>query len=165
MAGTSVMVKTVRPYGAVTYELGKPNWQGRRIPDIRNPSNIIQLNEHRLIDVLILGDDFLTQSEFESGLQSWIDDFYKLKVYDTFCGAFRIRALYRHSSERSSKNRDSYYRVKVTENDKAVDGGSWWGEDSDDSLIFRQRVFHEVDSFSDINLGSCWVLGSFSSLS
>lgn len=152
MADTSVVAGTGRADGSTPYELGKPNWQNRRIPDIGNPSSTVQINASRLIDVLILGDGFQSQSEFDAGLQSWIDDIYNLKVYDLFRGAFRIRALYRHSSERASKDRDSYYRVKVTDDDKGVSGGSWWDGDSDENLVFRQRVFEDVDSFADINL-------------
>lgn len=152
MADKSVVAGTTRADGSVPYAMGKPNWQHRRIPDIRHLSSTVQITENNLIDVLILGDGFQTPSEFESGIQGWIDDFYDLKVYDIFQGAFRIRALYQQSSERASKDRDSYYRVKITDDDKGVSSGSWWDGDSGDDLVFRQRVFDDVDSFSDINL-------------
>ena len=112
MADTSVVAGASRADGSIPYELGKPNWQARTIPDIRNPSSSVQIGESRLLDVLILGDGFLTQAEFEEGLQDWIDVFYGLKVYDVFQGAFRIRGRYRESSERASADRDSYYRVR-----------------------------------------------------
>jgi hypothetical protein len=107
MADTSVVAGASRADGSIPYELGKPNWQTRTIPDIRHPSSTIQIPESRLIDVMILGDGFQTSAEFEAGLRGWIDDFYDLKVYDTFQGAFRIRAVYRRSSQRASSSRDS----------------------------------------------------------
>ena len=112
----------------------------------------MQITESRLIDVLILGDGFENQADFEAGLQGWIDDVYDLKVYDLFQGAFRVRALYRQSAEPASTDRDSFYRVKITDDDKRVASGSWWNGDSGDDLVFRQRLFEDVDSFSDINL-------------
>jgi hypothetical protein len=152
MADTSVVAGTARTDGSVPYELGQPNWDARTIPDIRNPSSTVQISESRLIDVLILGDGFQTQAEFEAGLQDWIDAFYVQKVYDLFQGAFRIRALYRESDERASVQRDSYYRVKITSDDEGVESGGWWEESTGDGLVFRERVFEDVDSFADINL-------------
>jgi hypothetical protein len=152
MADTSVVAGTVRADGSVPYDLGKPNWETHTIPDVRRPSSSLQIPESRLIDVLILGDGFTTQVEFETGLQDWIDAFYDLKVYDTFQGAFRIRALYRASAERASEDRDSHYRVEITDDDRGVASGSWWESDSGDGLVFRERLFEDVDSFPDINL-------------
>jgi hypothetical protein len=151
MADTSVVAGPLRTDGSVPYELGKPNWETRTIPNIRNPSSSLQLGENRVVDVLILGDGYLTQAEFEAGLQSWIDDFYDLKVYDVFRGAFRIRALYRQSPQRASADRDSFYRVNVTDDDREIPDGSWWDTASGDTLVFRRRVFEDVDSFVDIN--------------
>src|SRR5688500_15072262 len=102
MADMPVIAGPSRADGALPDELGKSNWEPRTIPDIRNPSSSLRITENRFIDVLILGDGFQTQAEFEAGLHSWIDNFYDLKVYDTFQGAFRIRALYRESAERAS---------------------------------------------------------------
>jgi hypothetical protein len=151
MADTSVVAGAARADGSIPYELGKPNWTSRTIPDIRNPSSSIQLRESRLIDVLILGDGFRTREEFEAGLQDWIDAFYDLAVYDVFQGAFRIRGLYRQSSERASADRDSYYRVRITSGDDEVAKGGWWEENHGDGLEFRRRMFEDVDSFADIN--------------
>ncbi len=67
-------------------------------------------------------------------------------------GAFRVRALYQQSSEFASKNRDSYYRVKVNDDNAGVSSGSWWLGDSGNGFVFRHRVFEDVDSFADINL-------------
>lgn len=152
MADTSVVAGPSRADGSVPYGLGKPNWETRRIPDIRRPASPLQISESRLIDVMILGDGFQTTAEFAAGLQSWIDDFYDLKVYDTFQGAFRIRALYRRSSQRASGARGSYYRVKVNAAGDGVESGSWWDGDAGDDLVFRRRVFEDADSFSDVNL-------------
>ncbi len=152
MADTSVVAGPARADGSIPYELGKPNWQARTLPDIRRPASTLQIPESRLIDVVILGDGFQTSAEFEAGLQDWINDFYDLKVYDTFRGAFRIRALYRRSQARASDARDSYYRVKVDAGGDGVEGGSWWDADDADSRVFRRHVFDDIDSFADVNL-------------
>lgn len=150
MADTTVVAGAARADGSVPYELGRPNWIGRRIPDIREPSSEVTLPESRLIDVLILGDGFLTQAEFENGIQAWITAFYRVNVYDVFQGAFRVRALYRQSADRASDSRDSYYRVRLTDSG-GVDGGGWVGGSSPDDQTFRSRLFADVDSFDDIN--------------
>ncbi|MCU0300145.1 MAG: M64 family metallopeptidase [Candidatus Nanopelagicales bacterium] len=150
MADTSVSAGAAREDGSVPYELGKPNWQGREIPDIDDPSRSSRILEGRMCDVLILGDGFQSRAEFEQQLASWISSFYALTVYDVFRGAFRVRALYRHSAERASPSRGSYYRVSIEEG-KVADG-EWWEGSSDDDVTFRQRVFEDVDSFPDVNL-------------
>jgi hypothetical protein len=150
MADMSVSAGAARVDGSVPYELGKPNWQARRIPDIGDPSQSSRILESRLCDVLILGDGFQSQAEFETQLVSWIRSFYALTVYDVFRGAFRVRALYRHSAQRASPSRGSYYRVSIDAGKVAA--GEWWEGTSDDDVTFRQRVFEDVDSFPDVNL-------------
>lgn len=152
MAEQCYVAGPARKDGSVPYEVCKADWQDRRIPDIRNPSSQVQLLENRLIDVLILGDGFKDQVDFESVLHGWIDSFHALKVYDVFRGAFRIRALFRASSELASTDRGSYYRVKVNDEGDGVSWSDWWKGDSGDALVFRQRLFDDVDSFPDINL-------------
>ncbi|HHJ15495.1 MAG TPA: hypothetical protein ENJ80_02240 [Gammaproteobacteria bacterium] len=152
MADTSVVAGPARTDGSIPYEIGKVNWKDRTIPDIRNPSAQVQIEENRLIDVVILGDGFTCQEDFESLLAGWIDSFYDLKVYDLFRGVFRIRALYRESPEYASKDRNSYYRVKVDNDGIRVSGGSWWRGDTGAALAFRERLFADVDSFPGINL-------------
>jgi hypothetical protein len=139
--------------GRVRYELGKANWQDRCIPDIGNPSAMVQIPESRLIDVVILGDGYETAASFESLLQSWLNDFSKLTVYETFAGAFRIRALYEPSSEPASSSRDSFYRTYVKSDDSAMfTDESWWSADDNDGQVFRDGLFAAVDSFSGVNL-------------
>ncbi len=150
MADTTVSAQTARADGSVPYLIGQPNWQSRSVPDINDPTSNVTLLERQLIDVLILGDGFLSQTEFESSLQAWIDDFFKLAVYEVFKGAFRIRALYRSSAVRSGSARDSYYRVKMTDSG-GVSGDGWYDNNTGDDLVFKQTLFADVDSFSDIN--------------
>ncbi len=150
MADTSVIAQQARDDGSIPYLIGAPNWSARTIPDLRNPSGTVTLLERQLIDVLILGDGYLTQSEFETSLQAWIDDFFKLKVYEVFKGAFRIRALFRASDVRCGDARRSYYRVKLTDSG-GVDGGDWSDNNSGDDLVFKARLFEDVESFTDIN--------------
>ena len=146
MTDTSVIAGPIRADGSIPYELGKPNWVVRTIPNIRSVSSTVTIPANRLIDVLILGDGFQNQAEFEDGLQSWIVAFYQLKVYDIFRGAFRIRALFRESQVRASKNRGSFYAVKITEDDLGVVKGV-----SEEDIKFRRLVFEDVDSFPNIN--------------
>lgn len=150
MADLSVVAGATRADGSVPYDLGRPNWINRRIPNIRRPNVTVRLPESRMLDVLILGDGYQTQTEFEDLLDDWIDGFYKLKIYEVFQGAFRIRALYRQSSEPASDDRDSYYRVKLTSSG-GVDGGSWVEDGGTDNETFRDRLFSDVDSFAGIN--------------
>jgi hypothetical protein len=44
--------------GQISYELGKPNWEARVIPDIRRPGRATVVDEPRMIDVITLGDRF-----------------------------------------------------------------------------------------------------------
>ena len=72
MIDTSI-VATPLPDGRVSYTLGEPNWSGRRIPDIRRPGETVQIADDRMIDVVILGDGFTTQSQFTTALGDLAD--------------------------------------------------------------------------------------------
>lgn len=151
MADISVVAGPVRSDGSITYELGRPNWIGRRIPNIRRTHVTVRLPESRMIDVLILGDGYTDRAQFEGELQDWIEEFYRLKVYDTFQGAFRVRALYRPSSGPAGDDRQSYYRVKLTSSG-GVASGSWVDGTTGDDALFRERLFDDMGTFSDTNL-------------
>ena len=157
MADLTITARPARADGSVPYNLGRPNWVRRTIPNILRRNGRVRLPESRMIDVLILGDGYQAQSEFEDKLEDWLDSFYKVKVYDVFQGAFRIRALYRQSSERASDDRDSYYRVKLTSSG-GVNGDGWQEDSGTDNQVFRDRMFTAVDSFSDINT-RCYPVG------
>lgn len=145
--------KTNETDGRVRYTLGQPNWADRRIPDIRHPPATVQLVESRLIDVILLGDGYDTAADFEAQLRGWLSDFSKLKVYTTFAGAFRIRALFEPSDEPASTTRDSYYRCRVEADGKGISfEDSWWTADDTDGLRFRERLYAAVGSFTDANL-------------
>lgn len=145
MTDTSVIAGPTRADGSIPYELGKPNWVGRTIPNIRAPSSTVQIRANQLIDVLILGDGFMEPTEFEKALQEWIGLFYRLKVYDIFRGAFRIRALYHRSLAPASAHLHSRYRVRVAKNHIDVESGT------EKDPKFRELLFKDVDSFANIN--------------
>ncbi len=137
----------------IRYELGRGNWENREIPDLRNPGDTATIAENRLVDVIILGDGYTDPADFRAQLQRWLDDFFALDVYERFAGAFRVRALYTASDEPASKDRGSYYRVPIKENDTSIlDSSGWWAAGDADGLVFRERLFEAVDSFPDVNL-------------
>ena len=86
--------------------------------------------ENCLVDVIILGDGFISPSDFRDALADWLNDFFALKIYDVFAGAFRIRALFTRSMP-ASEDRESYYGCRV--NDEATD--IWL----DDRVVVRRR--------------------------
>jgi hypothetical protein len=145
--------------GRVRYTLGGPNWAERRIPDIRRPGETVQVDEDRMIDVIILGDGFTAESQFIEALTEWLREHLALKVYDTFAGCLRIRALYTPSVEPASSTRGSFYRCLTSS-----DGGSlatdrlnaegetedydWWLADDADGRAFREAFWAGVDTFS-----------------
>ncbi len=53
--------------GQISYELGKPNWEARVIPDIRRPGRATVVDEQRMIDVITLGDRFTGAALLPSG--------------------------------------------------------------------------------------------------
>jgi hypothetical protein len=54
--------------GRIRYELGRPNWQARRIPDIRSPGATVQIAADRLIDIVVLGDGYTDAADFRAAL-------------------------------------------------------------------------------------------------
>jgi hypothetical protein len=154
---------------AVRYELGAGNWRppsgGPWIPDLANPGATISLADNQVIDVLILGDGYETRDSFESQLTKWLTDFYGVDVYNRFAGAFRIRALFRKSSQPCSQDRTSFYRVAMgADGDDAgeVATGDWETDGGVDSTFFRQQLFDSINAFAlnrttypfDLDVGS-----------
>lgn len=140
---------------AVRYELGAGNWRppggGPRIPDLANPGATIGLTDGQVIDVLILGDGYETRDSFESRLTNWLTDFYAVDVYNRFAGAFRIRALFRRSSEPCSPGRKSFYRVPIGssgDDEGEVATGGWETAAGTDNTFFRQQLFDSFDTFA-----------------
>lgn len=146
------IAKATERNGRMRYELGPGNWRDRFIPSIRNPAGRVRLPERRMIDVVILGDGYTTAADFETQLDDWLDEFAAMTVYETFAGAFRIRALYEPSSEPASPARNSFYRCAVDDDATGISfDGSWWTADDADGQVFRDRLFAAVDSFADVN--------------
>lgn len=140
--------------GRIRYDLGKPNWDQRRVPDIHQPATTTAVAPDRTIDIVILGDGFTTPTDFVSSLTEWLTDFYTVQVYATFAGCLRIRALYTRSRVPASANRDSAYRVDVSDDGAEIvlDEGAWWAADDADGVAFRTALWEGVDSFEDVNL-------------
>lgn len=139
--------------GRIRYDLGKPNWLNRRVPDIRQPSSTIQIPEDRLIDIVILGDGFKEPSAFRAAIVDWLDGFYDVEVYERFAGAFRIRALYTPSEQPASQDRHSYYRCRVNDAGTKISmDDAWWQSNDAAGVDFRARLFQAIDSLSGVNL-------------
>jgi hypothetical protein len=137
--------------GKIRYTLGRPNWEDRRIPDIRRSGATVQIEERRLIDIVILGDGFTSASDFRDALEDWLADFYTIRVYDTFAGCFRIRALYTPSGAPASASRTSYYGCLMSEDGRSIEGGDWWKASDADGTAFREAFWQSVDTFLDLN--------------
>ncbi len=137
--------------GKIRYTLGRPNWEDRRMPDIRRPGATVQIEEQRLIDVIILGDGFTAASDFRDALEDWLADFYAIKVYDEFAGCIRIRALFTPSNQPASADRESYYRCLMSDDGRSILGGDWWKANDADGAAFRAAFWESVDTFADAN--------------
>jgi hypothetical protein len=139
--------------GRVRYDLGPANWAAPSVPDIRQPGSTVPIPQNRLIDVVILGDGHLSAAEFRQELDRWLPAFLALKVYSTFAGAIRVRALYTPSTERASSTRGSYYGCVVNDaGDGIVKDDTWLSSGDPDAQRFRDRFWEAVDSFGDVNL-------------
>ena len=125
--------------GRIRYELGRPNWEARRIPDIRSPGATVQIAGSRLIDVVVLGDGFLQASEFRDALGDWLEGLYAIDVYERFAGCIRIRALYTASTERASAARGSYYGCPIGPDGGINQDGDWWQAGGARNDAFRRR--------------------------
>jgi hypothetical protein len=137
--------------GRIRYELGQPNWQGRRIPDIRSPGATVQIAAARLIDVVILGDGFLHASKFREALDTWLTELYTIDVYERFAGCIRIRALYTPSTEHASASRGSYYGCPIATGGGIDQDGDWWQASGARNDAFREAFWGSVDTFDDLN--------------
>jgi hypothetical protein len=152
VADTSIVNLDPGSTDRARYVLGRGNWappaqNGRPwVPDLTNPSAAVRLTGDQVIDVLILGDGYTDQGEFEAHLADWLDDFYAVEVYDRFRGAFRVRALFTRSDERCSAVRRSYYRVAINSSG-GVSGNNWWNAGTSNGRLFRRRLFDAAEAF------------------
>lgn len=138
----------------VRYEIGRANWAPESeddhgwIPDLlHGGAGTVRLTEDQIIDVVILGDGYETQRQFRDRVEAWIDDFFRVDVYERFRGAFRIRALFTRSGEPCSTDRDSFYGVKI-DDDGDVARDDWWNADTAAGESFRDRLFAAVETFA-----------------
>ena len=142
--------------GRIRYELGRPNWQARRIPDIRTPGATVQIASERLIDIVVLGDGYTQASQFRAALVAWLTELYTIDVYDRFAGCIRIRALYTPSTEEASAARGSYYGCPIVTSatgKESVDKESkFWKASGATNDAFRAALWGSVDTFDDVNL-------------
>jgi hypothetical protein len=146
------ITETTLDDGRIRYELGRTNWESRLVPDIRQPESALQIPVDRLIDVVILGDGYLTPDDFREELAQWLAAFFKLTVYDTFAGGIRVRALYTPSGEPASAARNSFFGCAVNDAGTGiVKSGDWWSAGDTKGRLFRQRLWDAVDSFGDVN--------------
>jgi hypothetical protein len=146
------ITETTLADGRVRYELGQTNWASRLVPNIRQPELVLQVPADRLIDVVILGDGYLTATTFRAELAEWLADLFKLTVYDTFAGGIRIRALYTPSPEPASSMRNSFFGCQVDDaGTDIVKTSGWWSAGDVKGRLFRQRLWDAVDSFGDVN--------------
>lgn len=136
------------PSDWVRYELGKGNWSPAEIPDMGNGNRVTRLTPDQLIDVIILGDGYETEAQFEARLKKWLDAFFRVDVYRFFAGAFRIRALYTPSQEPASseariRQRKSFYCIRIQpDNAKKISSSGWRKKRK-----FRRAFWKSVESF------------------
>ncbi|MGB4777379.1 hypothetical protein [Microbacterium sp.] len=151
MADLSIVCLDPGEGDGARYELGPGNWKAPSIPDLARPGERVDLAEHEVIDVVILGDGHQTRATFEQQLSAWLTDLFAVDVYEAFSGAFRIRALFRASAEPCSSGRGSYYRIPVgTSGDDTgeVASDGWWRGSASADIEFRAHFFEDVFSFA-----------------
>ena len=105
-----------------------------------------------LVDVVILGDGYTTESWFRAQLDLWLRAFFALRVYNSFAGAFRIRALFTPSKVPASPDRGTLDPVSLTDSGSGVAKDRWWNKDDGDGGVFRRRLWESIDSFDDVHL-------------
>ena len=136
-------------------------WDDWWIPHLPDPTKKVVLSDSHRIDVLILGDGYETAEQFEAQLDPWLAAFQAIRVYSTFRGAFRIRALFRASKVPASTKRLSRYRVAIDGDGQVSDGG-WWADDTESDRAFRSRLEADIEALGfnhrrypdDLDVGS-----------
>ena len=95
--------------------VGEENWQEPWVPDLRHPDRQIAIPLERRVDVLILGDGYLSaeQTQFEQDTQKWYDRFVSLTPFRELRGAFRVRGLWKPSQERAAAEQKSWFHTAV----------------------------------------------------
>ena len=143
-----------------------PSIGGRYIPSLAAGGTVL-LSEDQIIDVMVLGDGYLEseREEFFDAAANWYTKTIgssAIAPYPWFSSAFRVRAVFAASTNRATVDRDSYYRLKISETiddaglveNLSVSGSGWWNSDTGAANAdFRQRVFEAIDALgADVNL-------------
>lgn len=130
-----------------------PLINGRYIPDITSTNDSIVLYGNNIIDIVILGDGYLSAESTK-----FIDD--AQKFYDKLCGysgnpgirpfnlfreALRVRAVWEPSANRVGAARNSHYRVKL-DGSGGVANDLWWDGGSGADRGFRDSLYKSIDS-------------------
>lgn len=149
MADTSV-AERASPIGPnndwVVFDLGKANWSPAWTPDLETANGTRELNAESRLDVVVLCDGYTSKATFEGDLSSWITNLFQLDVFEWFRGAVRIRAVYTPSSEKASKDRNSFYRVQLEDDEKGISFDDWVSSDGPDNEHFRDTLWEVLDS-------------------
>jgi hypothetical protein len=128
------------------FDLGGPNWNPAWIPDLTTAAGTTNLSASERLDIVVLCDGYTSTSDFVNDLGRWIDRFYQLDVFDWFRGAVRIRGVYTPSANKAGSNRESFYRVELTPDERGISFSGWYREDGDDNEHFRARVWEVLDA-------------------
>ncbi len=151
MADLSV-VETPSPIGPggdwAVFELGEPNWSPAWVPDLTTATatGTRPLAAAERLDIVILCDGYTAKTDFENDLGTWIGNLFQLEVFEWFRGAVRVRAVYTPSTEKASADRDSFYRVKVTDDETGISFGGWPSDSGDDNEHFRERLWDVLEA-------------------
>ena len=130
----------------VVFDLGRPNWSPAWCPDLSTSTGTTSISASERLDIVVLCDGYTSKATFSNDLSTWIDRFFQLDVFDWFRGAVRIRAVYTASGAEASANRDSFYRVKVTDDERGISFGSWHESSGAHNEHFRDQVWEVVDA-------------------
>ena len=125
----------------VVFDLGRPNWDPAWIPDLMTSAGTTTISASERLDIVVLCDGYTSKATFASDLGTWIDRFFQLDVFEWFRGAVRIRAVYTASAKEASSDRDSFYRVKVTDDERGIRFGNWHASSGADNEHFRNKVW------------------------
>lgn len=135
----------------------------RFIPDIQT-GGIVFLNTDEIIDVVILGDGYLSGEDvdFFNDAADWYDLIFDptngIRPFTSFRRAFRVHAVFKQSTNRASgpadADRQSYFKVKLecSSNCGVYIDSSWWDDNDTVNRTFRERVFKAIDEVSPLNL-------------
>jgi hypothetical protein len=130
----------------VVFDLGRPNWDPAWIPDLTSNAGTTGIPASKRLDLVVLCDGYTSKATFADHLGVWIGRLFQLDVFRWFRGAVRIRAVFTPSSEKASATRGSFYRVKVTDDERGISFGNWHEADGADDQHFRARIRDVLDA-------------------